>query len=150
MRFFGLKWFGRMNPSRLLITILKYFFYFGFKFAAIFDYPYILRILRKRTDLFHIFLIYEQIHSAYSQYTNRYFPPIQRICIVKFRAKINLIQHILHKCPDSFRIFSLYEQIHSAYSQYIYSFCLFGECAQSNFEYSELNYFLHSFSWDST
>jgi hypothetical protein len=117
-------------------------FDFGFEFTEIFDFSCIPRILSIHTDPFHVFSVYKQIHSAYSQYMNRFIPCILSIRTEKFRWKINLIPGILHIHTNSFRAFSVYEQIHSAYSQctnrfipHILSLCadsfhVFGECAQ--------------------
>ncbi len=99
MRFFRLKWFGRTNPSGLLINLLKYFNfskYFDFSTnlleyltlrASMFSqytYKFILRILCIRTDSFRVFSVYKQILSVYSANTDS-----------KFHQKIYLIPHSL-------------------------------------------------------
>ncbi len=144
-----------MNPSRLLINILKYFrFLFQIRDIRIFvhsaysQYTYrsVPRILSIRTDTFCVFSVYEQIHSGYSQYTNRFIPSILCIQTAKFSLNTYLILRILHIRIDSFRVFSMCEQIHLAYSQYMYRFipCIW-RMRPNNFEYLEFNYFHSSF-----
>ncbi len=85
VRFFGLTWFGRTNPSGLLKNVLKYFrFWFRIRRGI----P--LYILSIHIDSFRVSSEYEQIHSVYAHYTNRFI----------------------------LRILSL-QQIHSASSQYM-------------------------------
>ncbi len=121
-------------------------FDFCFEFAKIFYFSCIQRVLSIRTDSFHVFSVYDQIHSAYSQCTNRFIPRILSILTAKFSSKIYLIPHILHLRTYSFRVFSVYKQIRSAYSQYTYRFILrIQRMRPNNFEYSELNYFHYSF-----
>jgi hypothetical protein len=126
MRFFGFKWFGQSNLSRLLINVLKYF-WFWFQICEIFDFSSIPHILSIRIDRFCIYSVYEQIHSVYSQYMNRFILRILSKLFLRF---------------ISFRVFSVYLQIISAYSQYTNrlnlrilskrtdSFRILWECAQ--------------------
>ncbi len=83
-------------------------------------------ILSIRTDSFRIFSVYEQIHSAYSQYTYRFIPCVLSTVYetAKFCSKIYLIPRSLCIRTDSFCIFSVYEEIYSAYFQYTYRFDL--------------------------
>ncbi len=71
----------------------------------------ILPILSSCTDPFRVFSVYEQIHSAYSQYTDRFIPLILSVRTAKFCLKIYVIPPILYICTDSFHIFSEYQQI---------------------------------------
>jgi hypothetical protein len=144
MRFFGFKWFGQTNPSRLLINILKYFRF----------------LFRIRQDI----LLF--VHSAYSQYTYRFIPCI--LCVqtdsfrvfsvyrfiwrilsirtAKFSLNNYLIPPILRIRRDSFHIFSVYKQIHSAYSQYTNRFIpRIRRMRPNNFECLELIHIHYSF-----
>jgi hypothetical protein len=58
---------------------------------------------------FSIFLVYEQIHSVYLQYTNRFIPHIQKIHTAKFHLKI---------LKFTFSAFYSYVQVHTVYSRY--------------------------------
>jgi hypothetical protein len=123
MRFFGFKWFGQTNPSSLLINMLGNIFSRYLTFCA-----------------FSVFSVYAQIHSAYSQYTNRFIPHILSVQTDSFRVfsvyeQRNLVQRFSSFCivyiyctylffprilsiqTDLFRVFSVYVQIHSAYSE---------------------------------
>ncbi len=119
MRFFGYRWFGQTNPSRLLINVVKTFS--------------ILVSNSPRYSVFcafHVYLVHTQICSAHSQctkdsfcvsqYRNKFIPHVLSIWTAKFRLKIYIILHILRIYTDSFHVFSVYE--HSAYSQYTYRF----------------------------
>ncbi len=109
-----------MNPSWLLINVLKYFRFLFW--------------IRRDIGPF--------LHSAYSQYTYRSVPCILNIwpdsfCIFSVYEQQNFIQRF-----TSFRVLSVYDQILSAYSQYTTrfflrilsihtdSFRIFRECAQ--------------------
>jgi hypothetical protein len=145
MRVFGFKWFGQLNPSRILINVLKCFWFwfricqdiqlFVHSIYSQYMYRSILHILSIWTDLFHVFSAYNKIHSGYSQYSNS-----------EFRLKIYLIPRILHIRTYSFCVFSVYEQTHAVYSQYTHRFIPhIRRMRPNNFECLEWNYFLFSF-----
>jgi hypothetical protein len=161
MRFFGLKWFGRTNPSGLLKTkIFSLLVSNSPRYSTLhsqYTYRFIPRILRIWTDSFCLFSLYKQVHSAYSQFTTdsfRIFSVYELIHSAystnthsKIRLKdipysgYSLYLYRLTPCalsiqPDSFRLFSVYVQIHSPYSK---------KCGPTIYEYSEWNYFLHNF-----
>ncbi len=123
-RFFGFKWLGQTNPSRLLINILKYFWFlfrirrdirlFVNSAYSQYTYRFILRILRIRTDSFHIFSVYEQIHSTYSQYTKSKISSNNYLIlrILRIRTDTNsFILRILSIRTDSFPVFGECGQI---------------------------------------
>jgi hypothetical protein len=120
IRFFDLKWLSQTIPPWLLINILEYFFYFGFKFTDIL-LLHILGFLSKRTELF-----------AYSQYMNQlHIPHILSIQTNHSAYSTDTHSKIpLEDLPQSayslymyrFILFSVNEQIHPAYSHYMYRF----------------------------
>jgi hypothetical protein len=96
VRFFGLEWFGQSYPSWLLINVSKYFWFWfwicwGIRLFVHFAYSH----FSAYTASFHIFSVQEQIYSAFSQYTNRFIPCIQRICTANSIQKFTLILWIL-------------------------------------------------------
>ncbi len=136
-----------MNPSSLLINILKYFRF----------------LCQNRRDI-RLF-----VHSAYSQYTYRFILRILSIrtdlhiprilsirtdsfCVFSVYEQLDLVRIF-----TSFRVFSEYIQIHSAYSQYTNrfiprilsvrtdSFRVFGEFAQIIFNVRNWIIFLRAF-----
>ncbi len=132
MRFFGFKWFGQTNPSRLLINVLKYFQFwfqirqdiqlFGHSAYPPCTYRSVPHILSIRTDSFCIFSVYDT-----------FIPFILSIWTGKLHLKIYLILRSLRICTDSFRVFSVYKQIHSVIlSIHADSFHVFGEWALIN------------------
>jgi hypothetical protein len=148
MRFFGFKWFGQTNPSRLLINILKYFRFlfwicqyirlFVHSAYSQYIYRFIPRILSIRTDSFSVFSVYKQIHSAYSQYTNsKIYLNLYLIPHILLIHTYRFYPHILSIRTDSFRIFSV---------QYTYRFIPhIRRMRPNNFECLELNHFHYSF-----
>ncbi len=67
------------------------------KFSSnIYLIPHILRI---RVDSFRVFSVYEQIHSTYSQYTNRFIPRTLSIRTDSFR--------VIRECAQIIRIFRI-------------------------------------------
>jgi hypothetical protein len=127
-----------MNPSRLLVNILKYFL-FWFWIYQEFDFSCLPDILGIQyctvyTDLLRIFSVYEQIHSTYSE-DRKWFT----LCtyLANTHSKIPL-EDWLHSAysPCRFRLFSVREHIHYMYSQHMYRFILhiWGVCL-NDFEY---------------
>ncbi len=109
--FIYLKWFGLTNPSALLINALKYFrFWFQIRWGIwISCIPCILSLLTYvYVDSFSVFLLYEQIHSAYSQCTNRQFA---------YSENTYTQQSSVWRSTSSC-VFSVYVQIHPMFSKY--------------------------------
>jgi hypothetical protein len=113
-------------------------------------------------DSYCILSVYKQIHSAYSQYMNRFIPHIQQICTAIFLPKIYLIPSILQMHRFILCI-SVYEQIHSVYSKYILkdsfcefcsictdSFCIFGEFVQIMSNIRNGIFFFIAVNWGTT
>ncbi len=108
-RFFILNWFGQKNPSELLNNHLS-IFDFSFKFAEIFEFSCIPRIIRIRKFTFHVLSVYGNFPFAYYQNTEIFIPRIISICKISFRV-------LSAKAK-----FFLEWKIHSAYSQYKLNF----------------------------
>jgi hypothetical protein len=103
------KIFSILVSNRLDIRLFVHSAYFQYTYRSI---P---RILSIQTDSFCIFSVYEQSHSAYSQYTNseisfEYLPhSAYSLYTYRFFPRICSIR------TDSIPVFSEYIQIHSEY-----------------------------------
>jgi hypothetical protein len=124
-----------MNPSRLLIKVLKYF---QFWFRICWDIRLLVRsshsnnryrftpcILSTWRGSFHIFSVYKQIHSAYpvNMYSEILFEALPYFVYSPYTYRF--ILRILRMRTDSFNIFSeipLEDFPYSAYSTNMYKF----------------------------
>ncbi len=112
---------------------------------------------------FRVFSEYMQIHSVYSQCTNRFIPRILNTQTDSYLVLVNLHSEysqqnsiwrftlfrvcIIHIRTDSFRIFPVYKQIYSAYSQCTYRFISrIRRMHPNNVEYSGWNIFFATFN----
>ncbi len=94
---------------------------------------------------FCVFTVYIQIHSAYSGNT------LREIHLEDLSHSVYSTLYVqIYSAYSQY----VYEQFHSAYSQYKYRTYRFiphiWQMCPKNFEYSERNYFPHSFSRDTT
>jgi hypothetical protein len=130
MRFFGFKWFGQSNPSRLLINVLKYFrFWFQIRqdiwlcVRSTFSqciYRCVLCILRIQTNSFCVFLqtysfrifsVYKQRNFVWKFTSFHVFSVYVQILSPGSTYTYRFIPSILSKCTDSFSIFRECNQI---------------------------------------